>query len=74
VFKKILHEPLVHFLVLGALVFVLYSALNGDKDNHENIIVISKADQKQLAYRWQKKHMRAPTADEISAYLKELRE
>jgi len=64
-FKKILHEPLVHFLVLGALIFFLYAMMNPAEQNDADTIVISKAEQKQMAYRWQKKHMRLPTEDEM---------
>ena len=63
-FKKILHEPLVHFLVLGASIFLFYPFTHAQNDD-EHTIVVSKAAQKQLAYRWQKKHMRPPTADEM---------
>ena len=64
-FKKILHEPLVHFLVLGALVFFIYAIFNNTQSSNENKIVISKAQQQQMAYRWQKKHMRPATQDEM---------
>ena len=64
-FKKILHEPLVHFLLLGALVFFIYTAMNGTQTSDDKTIVISKAEQKQLSYRWQKKYMRQPTEDEM---------
>jgi len=63
-FKKLLHEPLVHFLVLGALIFFFYTLINRENSD-ENIVVISKATQKQLAYRWEKKYMRSPTKDEM---------
>ena len=63
-FKKILHEPLVHFLVLGALVFVIYAYVSDDTDGDEHKIVIAKAEVKQLTYRWKKKHFRPPNSKE----------
>ena len=68
-FKKILHEPLVHFLVLGALVFAIYIFLNGTESEDTHHIVVSKAVQKQLAYRWQKKYLRAPTEEDMQKML-----
>ena len=68
-FKKILHEPLVHFLLLGVLIFFLYSLMNDTNDSDENRIVISKAVQKQLAYRWKKKHLRPPSKEEMQTMI-----
>ena len=63
-FKKLLHEPLVHFLVLGALIFFLYNYLNGSQDSN-NEITITQPQIEQMIYRWQKKHMRAPSDTEL---------
>jgi len=60
--KKYLKDPLLHFLVLGGLVFALYGYLNGGFD--EEKITISKAQIDQLVYRWQKKNFRQPTLKE----------
>ena len=66
--KNLLREPLLHFLVLGASIFILYSFLNSDSYD-ENTIVISKAQQEQMKLRWQKKHMRPPTQKEFKEKL-----
>ena len=60
---KYLKEPLLHFLVLGGLIFALYGYINGGFE--EQKIVISKAQINQLIYRWQKKHLAKPSKEEI---------
>lgn len=62
-FKKILHEPLLHFLVLGGLLFFFYS-LSGDNKEEDNSIVVSKARVAQLTSAWEKKFFRTPTKEE----------
>lgn len=58
--KKLLHEPLVHFLVLGGLFFLFYSFSQNAQEN-ENSIVISQERVAQLTSAWEKKFVRIPT-------------
>ena len=60
--QKLIQEPLLHFLLIGASVFFFYSFQN--TQNKEQII-ISKNDIKQLSLRWNKKWKRAPTKEEL---------
>jgi len=64
-FKKLLYEPLVHFLVLGGLLFLVYAYVNDGFTQEEKKIVISQAKIDQLTYIWQKKHMQKPTTAEV---------
>jgi parvulin-like peptidyl-prolyl isomerase len=61
--KRVLKDPLLHFLVLGGLVFVLYGYINGGFDSQK--ITISKVEVDQLTYRFQKKNFRKPTPKEL---------
>jgi len=61
--KKLLYEPLLHFLVLGGLLFLFYSFSQHNEDV-ENRIVISKERIEQLTSNWEKKFFRAPTTKE----------
>lgn len=63
-FKKYLHEPLVHFLVLGGLIFLIYAYINDGFANPDATIFISQAEINQLHYRWQKKYFREPSKEE----------
>ena len=61
--KKLLHEPLLHFLILGGLLFFYYNASQSNKKN-ENRIIVSKARIAQLTSAWEKKFFRTPTKEE----------
>jgi hypothetical protein len=62
--KRLLREPLVHFLALGALLFAIYGLLNGRGEPPPRHIVISQG---QLASMWEsftKTRQRLPTHQE----------
>ena len=67
-FKKYLHEPLFHFLLLGALLFAFYSWSNKDTlDDTESTIdtiVLTQVEVVQLSNQWEKSHSRLPTVEE----------
>jgi len=68
--KKWLKEPLLHFLILGALVFVLFSAVNKEERTVAgNKIVISTADMERLSVNWSRKWNRPPTETELKGLL-----
>ena len=63
--KKYLQEPLLHFLVLGGLIFLFYFYTNNGFTQIEQRIIIPQAKIDQLVYIWQKKQMRTPTRVEL---------
>ena len=60
-FKKVLHEPLLHFLVLGALLFFIYDISDKENPGDQQSIVISKDRIAQLVSEWEKKSLSLPT-------------
>lgn len=62
---KILREPLVHFLVLGLLLFVLFAVISGRQGGSEERIVISQAMVDEIAQAFQATWQRPPTAQEL---------
>ncbi len=69
-------EPLLHFLVIGALIFVLYSVVNKEEDTvSTNKIVVSTADMERLSDGWSKRWNRPPTETElqglVESYIRE---
>ena len=63
-------EPLVHFLTVGALIFVLYSSVNKEEANYSgNKIVITISDIERLSNNWQKKWNRPPTEEELQGLI-----
>ena len=63
--KKWLSEPLLHFLLIGAAIFLLYNLQNEGYDNDNNQIVITKGNIDRLISLWEKKRQRLPTQAEL---------
>lgn len=64
--RSLLREPLLHFLAIGALLFVVYGIVsNGDRADDELRIEIGAADIAYLREVWQQQWRREPTAWEL---------
>ena len=63
---KILKEPLIHFLGIGALLFIVYFLVNGDAavlDSRQ--VKVTSANIEHLRSLWVKQWNRAPSQDEL---------
>lgn len=73
--KRFINEPLLHFFVLGLLLFVLYSAVNDDNGRSPEEIVVDQSRLAGLASSFEKTWQRPPTAEEqqalVDAYIRE---
>jgi hypothetical protein len=67
--KSLLKEPLLHFLVIGALLFAGYALLGGASRTDKPRIVVSGAHMDQLAAAFAKAWRRPPTDDELKGLL-----
>ena len=73
---KLLREPLLHFLLIGATIYLLYGAFAEpvSKDN-DKMIVVSIGEIDWMKTTWQKRWNRLPTSKEldglIQQYIKE---
>jgi hypothetical protein len=68
--KKIFREPLVHFALIGAALFVLYGSVNdGGLASTDNRIVVSAGRIDQLVGIFQKTWQRPPTAEELKGLI-----
>jgi hypothetical protein len=65
--RRILREPLVHFLALGALIFVAYAALHRTDREDVDAIVIGSAKLAQLAAIFTRTWQRPPTPAELKS-------
>lgn len=63
--KRILAEPLHHFLLLGVGIFALYAWLGGGAGAPDRRIVVSAADVAQMTEVWAKRWGRPPTPGEL---------
>ncbi len=74
--KKWYKEPLFHFLIIGALIFLLFTILNKEESIvSEKKIIVSAGDIERLSDNWSKKWDRPPTETElkglVDSYIKE---
>ena len=71
--RRWLREPLLHFLVAGALIFVVYQFLNpaGSQIDRANRITLTEDDLRQLAVSWLAQGRSLPTAAEMRALVDE---
>lgn len=63
--KRWLKEPLLHFLLLGALIFVYYNWASSDEPDADQI-VLSQGQQEHLITLFSRTWQRPPTNDEFS--------
>lgn len=66
--RKWLSEPLVHFLFIGGLLFVVY-AYHNDSTDIKNRILISTGELQSLKAQWTKRRNRAPGDEEMKNLL-----
>ena len=64
--SKIFKEPLLHFIVIGALFFVLYGWVN-DEQNSEETIYFDDYDMDNLIASWEMQWKRLPTQEELKS-------
>jgi hypothetical protein len=65
--KRWLTEPLIHFLLLGALIFVAYNALApAEGRDDESRIVVSQGQQEHLVTAFSRTWQRPPTPEEFN--------
>ncbi len=67
--KKWLREPLLHFLLIGAAIFLLYGLQNDQAAEDDNRITITEADVDRLLSLWEKRWKRLPTRSELDGII-----
>ena len=65
--KRLVREPLVHFLLLGAALFALHSLLNRDAAPSPDEIVVSSGQIENLAATFASVWQRPPTPEDLEA-------
>ena len=69
-FYSFLREPLLHFLLIGAVLFAAYDSQNKDFVEN-NRIVISEDQIDRLITLWEKKRQRLPAQDELQGLIEQ---
>jgi hypothetical protein len=71
VIRRLLREPLLHFLLIGVALFMLYGALNRGRSEAPRDIVISETRVEALAESFATVWMRPPTSEEIKGLIED---
>ncbi len=69
--RKILREPLLHFVVLGAGLFVLFGVIGEPSEEQPDQIVISAAKVENLAQLFEQTWRRPPTVAELDSLIED---
>jgi PPIC-type PPIASE domain len=73
--SRLVREPLVHFILIGALVFGAYTLIGSNADEPRDRVVVTEGRVQQLAQVFAKTWQRPPTPEElrglVDAYIKE---
>ena len=69
--KRLLSEPLLHFMLLGLAIFVLFGTADEPQSESENRILLSAGDVANLAQSWQTRWNRQPTQQELDGLINE---
>ena len=67
--NKLLKEPLIHFLLIGAGLFLLFGLTRAPGGDASNRIVITASEVEQLAAQFSGTWMRPPMEDELAALI-----
>ena len=67
--KKLIKDPLLHFLLIGALLFLVFELIKSPEVVQENNIVITRGDIEALQANFTRTWQRPPTEDELSGLI-----
>jgi hypothetical protein len=69
---KLLREPLVHFLVIGAAIYLLYGLFTEPTpDEDDKTIVVTAGEIEWMQSSWQKRWNRPPTQQELDGLIQQ---
>ena len=71
ILQRFLREPLLHFIAIGGLFFLIYAALNDISQNPTDTIIITPERTRQIAAEFNRVWNRMPTAEELDNLIKE---
>jgi hypothetical protein len=69
--KKLLKDPLLHFLLIGAALFLVFGLIKSPAEIEENRIVITSGDIEALQANFARTWQRPPTESEVSGLIED---
>jgi hypothetical protein len=67
--QRLLREPLLHFALLGAAIFIVHSVISPGRGRDAQEIVISQGDLASMTEAFVRTRMRGPTPDELNGMI-----
>jgi len=67
--RKLIREPLVHFLLIGAALFVVFGMTQGPDTNAANRIVVDAGQVEQIVAQFKRTWIRPPTRQELDGLI-----
>jgi len=65
-FRKLLHEPLIHFVFIGIILFLLFSMVGEPESDKGYRLVVTQAHMERLVNTFQKRRNRTPVPTEVN--------
>jgi peptidyl-prolyl cis-trans isomerase C len=62
--KKLFKEPLLHFLIIGLAMFIVFDLLNDDITNNDKEILVTLSQADLLFFQWATQNGRPPNQQE----------
>ncbi len=69
--KKILHEPLLHFLIIGVILFVFWGVWGDNSGSDSEQIIVGSARIGQIKDAWKKQWRREPSEEELKSLIEQ---
>ena len=70
--EKLIREPLLHFLLIGAGIYGLYGILGSSPDGKdERTIIVSTGQIKAMSDQWTRQRLRPPTEEELAGIIRD---
>ena len=67
--RRILREPLAHFLAIGALMFAVYAVVSGQRNRDPGTIEVGQGQVDTMSAVFERTWQRAPTPDEVKGLI-----
>lgn len=64
--RRLVREPLLHFGVIGALLFTAYEFTRPDGPERDRVVEVGRHELNRLAAQWEAQWRRPPSADELA--------
>jgi len=71
ILQRFVREPLLHFIAIGGLFFLIYTAVNDSGENAPDTIIITPARTDQIVAGFNRTWNRMPTTEELDNLIKE---